>query len=209
MSDLMAWISLGMRHILDVRGLDHVLFLAALAAIFRPSDWRTVAWVITSFTVGHSITLALAVTGVVTLPGALIEFLIPVTIIATCVENLRYARRQRIAPSNPSSRDAWRRPVLAGAFGLVHGAGFANYLRALFIDRVALPLLGFNVGIELGQIVALGVIGLALLLLDRVFMLRPAPDGIRSWTGVRRRAVAVSVLIGAVASYWAVDRLPR
>lgn len=204
MSDLMAWVSLGMRHILDVRGLDHVLFLAALAAIFRPADWRAVAWVVTAFTVGHSITLALAVIGVLTLPGALIEFLIPVTIVATCVENLRHGWR-----GEPATGGAWRRPLLAGVFGLVHGAGFANYLRALFIDRVALPLLGFNIGIELGQVAALVVIGTVLVLLDRLLVLRSANDGTRAWAGVRRRAVTVSVMIGAVASYWAVDRLPR
>lgn len=209
MSDLTAWVSLGMRHILDWRGLDHVLFLAALAAVFRPADWRAVAWVVTAFTAGHSITLALAVTGVLALPSALIEFLIPVTIVATCAENLRHVRRPGRASGATSRDGAWRRPVLAGAFGLVHGAGFANYLRELFVDEVALPLLGFNVGIELGQLVALGVIGVLLVLLDGVLARRPRAGGAWGWEGVQRRAVAVSLTIGAVAGYWAIDRLPR
>lgn len=211
MSDLTAWMSLGMRHILDVRGLDHVLFLAALAAVFRVADWRAVGLVITAFTVGHSITLALAVTGVLALPATLIEFLIPVTIVATCADNLWYALRQRAASGTRATRAAagtWQRPLLAGVFGLVHGAGFANYLRALFVDDVALPLVGFNIGIELGQIVALAVIGTVLVFLDR--LLAPfAEDASGGWVSVQRRAVTVSVLIGAIAGYWAVDRMPR
>lgn len=202
MSDLMAWLTLGVRHILDPQGLDHVLFIAALAAIYRVADWRAVAWVITSFTVGHSITLALAVTGILALPASLIEFLIPVTIVATCVENVLHARR-------PEQRHGvWKRPLLAGVFGLVHGAGFANYLRELFVDDLALPLLGFNLGIELGQVVALVVIGLALALLDRVLARVTSRGDGRTWAAVRQRAVAVSVAIGGVAGYWATQRLP-
>ena len=83
MSELAAFAQLGFRHIVSIEAMDHILFLLALAAIYRPRDWRDALWVVTSFTVGHSITLALAVTGVVTLPTALIEFLIPVTIVAT------------------------------------------------------------------------------------------------------------------------------
>lgn len=202
MSDLIAWITLGVRHILDPRGLDHVLFLAALAAIYRPADWRAVAWVVTSFTVGHSITLALAATGVLALPAALVEFLIPVTIAATCVENLLHARRPTAA------HGPWKRPVLAGVFGLVHGAGFANYLREMFVDDVALPLIGFNLGVELGQVIALLVIGVALLALDRALAPRRSTGEARMQTGARRRLVAVSTSIGTVAGYWALVRLP-
>ena len=107
-------------------------------------------WVITAFTVGHSITLALAVTGTLRLPTALIEFLIPVTIVATGLENILVRRRER-APLGGGYR-----PVFAGVFGLVHGAGFANYLQSLFVGSIVVPLLGFNVGIELGQLVVLG-----------------------------------------------------
>src|SRR4051812_13915485 len=148
MSELATFIQLGFRHIVDVSAMDHILFLLALAAIYRFRDWRSALWVITAFTVGHSITLALAVTGVVRLPSAIIEFLIPVTIVATGIENL-------IASGRRQPRRGWYRALLAGMFGLVHGAGFANYLTALFVTKIALPLFGFNVGIELGQLVVL------------------------------------------------------
>ena len=100
-----------------------MLFLLALAAIYRGRDWRSAAWVVTAFTVGHSVTLALAVTGALSLPTPVIEFLIPVTIVATGIENL-LVRDRASAPWGGRYR-----PVFAGVFGLVHGAGFANYLR--------------------------------------------------------------------------------
>lgn len=207
MSDLGAFIQLGFGHIVSVEAMDHILFLVALAAIYRPRDWRDALWVVTSFTVGHSVTLALAVTGVVTLPTALIEFLIPVTIVATCIENLIVRDRLRTPLS-------WRyRPVLAAVFGLVHGAGFANYLRSLFMDQIALPLFGFNVGIEAGQVVVLLAAGLLLVMLDRA--LGAARRGVAAhapraagWTPLRMRAVGVSIVVGVIAARWAVERFP-
>ena len=149
MSEFLTFVQLGFRHITNLGAMDHILFLLALAAIYRARDWRSALWVVTAFTVGHSITLALAVTGAVVMPIALIEFLIPVTIVATCIENI-IVRDRAAAPLKGRYR-----PVFAAVFGLVHGAGFADYLRNLFVDRIALPLFGFNVGIELGQIVVL------------------------------------------------------
>ena len=151
MSELIAFVHLGFRHITDLAALDHMLFLLALAAIYRGRDWRDVLWVITAFTVGHSVTLALAVTGALRLPTPLIEFLIPVTILVTGLENILVRRRDR-APLGGGYR-----PVFAGVFGLVHGAGFANYLQSLFVGSIVVPLLGFNAGIELGQLVVLGL----------------------------------------------------
>ena len=88
MSEFLAFAGLGFRHIVNSAAADHVLFLLALAAIYRPRDWRDALWVVTAFTVGHSITLALAVTNTLALPTAWVEFLIPVTIVATGIENL-------------------------------------------------------------------------------------------------------------------------
>ena len=207
MSDLGAFIQLGFGHIVSVEAMDHILFLLALSAIYRPRDWRDALWVVTSFTVGHSITLALAVTGIVTLPTALIEFLIPVTIVATCAENLIVRDRERTPLT-------WRyRPVLAAVFGLVHGAGFANYLRSLFMDDIALPLFGFNVGIEAGQLVVLIAAGLLLMIVDRGFgaarrRLATHTPRFSGWTPLRMRAVSVSVAVGVIAARWAVERFP-
>ena len=200
MSDLATYIHLGFRHIIDVEAMDHILFLLALAAIYRLRDVRSALWVITAFTVGHSITLALAVTGVVRLPSSIIEFLIPVTIVATGIENLIVSARQR------AERRGWYRALLAGVFGLVHGAGFANYLSALFVTRIALPLFGFNVGIELGQVVVLAAAAALLTGIDHVIAWARLHGG--SWSAVRVRVVAVSLVVVAVASQWAIERNP-
>ena len=199
MSELFAFIQLGFRHITDLGAMDHILFLLALAAIYRPRDWRNALWVVTAFTVGHSITLGLAVTGAITLPMAIIEFLIPVTIVATCIENIIVADRER-APWHGRYR-----PVFAGVFGLVHGAGFANYLRDLFADRIALPLFGFNIGIEVGQVAVLAISALALVAADRfiAFVRRAGTD-----SALRVRVVTVSSLVLVVAARWAVERNP-
>jgi hypothetical protein len=199
MAELLTFLQLGFRHITDLDALDHILFLLALAAIYRPKDWRSTLWVVTAFTVGHSITLALAVTGTVRLPTRLIEFFIPVTIVATCIENIIVAERER-APLRGRYR-----PVFAGVFGLVHGAGFANYLRDLFVDRIAVPLFGFNIGIELGQVVVLCFAALALVTVDRVIALSRRTGG----SGVLRiRVVAISAIVLVVAARWAVERNP-
>jgi hypothetical protein len=200
MSELWSFAQLGVRHILDLDALDHVLFLVALAAIYRARDLRAVLWVVTAFTLGHSLTLALAVTGALELPSRLVEFLIPVTIVITGIENVIVSDRAR-APWGGRYR-----PVFAGVFGLVHGAGFATYLKALFVERIALPLLGFNLGIEVGQIVVLAAAASGLALIDvgiRASRLAPA-----RWPAVRVRAVSVSLLVIVVATQWAVERTP-
>lgn len=200
MSEFIAFAELGIRHIADVRGADHILFLMALAAIYRPRDWRDVLRVVTSFTIGHSIALALAVTGAIALPASLIEFLIPVTIVATCVENI-VVRDRRTAPWNGRYR-----PVVAGAFGLVHGAGFANYLTSLFVEQLAIPLAGFNLGLEIGQLAVLAVIALVLMALDRFIGLLRRPP---MWSSVLQvRVLVVSSLVAVVAGHWAYLRAP-
>lgn len=200
MSELLTFGRLGFHHITDPEALDHILFLLALAAIYRPRDWRDSLWVVTAFTVGHSITLALAVTRAVTLPTAWIEFLIPVTIVATGVENLIVRDRRRALWGGRY------RPVFAGVFGLVHGAGFANYLTSLFVDRIAVPLLGFNLGIELGQLVVLALAGVVLVALDRGFALMPLRA--RAPAPLRLRVITVSSLVTLIASRWAIARAP-
>lgn len=197
MNSLAAFVELGFRHIVSIEAADHILFLVALAAIYTSRDWREVLKVITAFTVGHSVTLALAATGILTLPDTLIEFLIPVTIVLTCLENLAF---RDIRPRSVRNL----RPLLAGIFGLVHGAGFANYLRNIFADGIALPLFGFNVGIELGQVVALFGIAVVLGLFD--VLLRGLKLNLA--TPHRIRVVTVSFSVLLVAGTWAIQRVP-
>lgn len=196
MGNFGSFVELGFRHITDVTALDHVLFLVALAAIYTRADWKAILWVVSAFTIGHSVTLALAVTGAVRLPAELIEFLIPATIVVTCAENL-FISRDRL-------RSAWHRPLLAGVFGLVHGAGFANYLRNIFPDQIGVPLFGFNVGIEAGQLTVLALLAIAFAAAD--WMIGKAGE-FRLPT-VRLRAIAVSSVVMVIAGVWAVQRSP-
>jgi hypothetical protein len=196
-SELLTYISLGFHHIRDFAAADHILFLLALAAVYRVSHWRPALGVITAFTVGHSLTLGLAVTGLLRFPTGLIELLIPVTIVLTCIENLRGLRR--------ADREE-RAPVRAGLaliFGLVHGAGFANYLNAMFMDRIALPLFGFNLGIEAGQllilVVAAGVFAVADYALAEIRRAGFQP--------FRLRVAAVSLVIAILASRMVFERV--
>jgi HupE/UreJ protein len=198
MSELRTFVQLGFHHITDPEALDHILFLLALAAIYRGRDWRDSLWVITAFTIGHSVTLALAVTGALRLPTPLIEFLIPLTIVVTGIENIAVRRRDR-APLGGRYR-----PGFAGVFGLIHGAGFANYLTSLFTGSIVLPLFGFNLGIELGQLVVLALAGVALALLDRLLALLRWPEA--SPSIFRLRVVAVSGIVVLVAARMAAAR---
>jgi hypothetical protein len=199
-SELSTFIQLGFRHIANPEAMDHILFLLALAAIYRGTDWRDSLWVITAFTLGHSITLALAVTGELRLPTPLIEFLIPLTIVATGIENIMIRNRAR-APLGGRYR-----PLFAGVFGLVHGAGFANYLQSLFVGSIALPLFGFNLGIELGQLLVLALSGLVLAGLDRLLAAARLPGGTPS--PYRLRVLAVSLVVVVAATQMAAARQP-
>jgi hydrogenase/urease accessory protein HupE len=199
-SELLTYVELGFRHITNLLGTDHILFLFALAAIYRLRDWRDVVWVVSAFTIGHSITLALAVNGTLHLPTPVIEFLIPVTIVATGIENIVVRDR---------ARTVWGvryRPVFAAMFGLVHGAGFANYLRSLFVERIAVPLFGFNIGIELGQLAVLVVTFAAFAAIDAVVAVARRRE--RAIPTLRLRALAVSFAVTIVAARWAAERYP-
>ena len=200
MSEFLGFLELGFRHILDPSGLDHVLFLIVLAVVYRTRDWRDALWVVSAFTIGHSVTLALSVTDKISVNQEFIEFLIPLTIVLTAAENLF------VRENASSTRGRRYRPLLAGAFGLVHGAGFAGYLKSLFLANIAIPLLGFNIGIELGQLVVLGLAGVTLAGFDRALGLLRAPGAAPS--AHRLRVLAVSVAIVVVAAEMAVTRRP-
>lgn len=200
MTEFATYFELGFRHIVGPEALDHILFLVALAALYRLRDVREVVWVVTAFTVGHSVTLALAVMKVVILPQPLIEFLIPATIVLAGLENI-------VAQMRGSGVHALRyRPLVAAAFGLVHGAGFANYLASMFVESIAVPLLGFNVGIEVGQLTVLAAIALALAVLDRLLALARRPAS--RWEVHPVRVVAVSLLVVAFGLHITMQRLP-
>jgi hypothetical protein len=155
MGDFSFYFGLGWEHIISADALDHQLFIAALAAIYLLKDWKQVLILVTAFTIGHSLTLALSVLDIFRLPSGLVEFLIPVTIVITAFSNLF----QRTF----TARSIRINYFLALFFGLIHGMGFANSIRFIMAEdqNLGWSLFGFNVGLEAGQIVV--VLGLLLL----------------------------------------------
>ncbi|SET81712.1 HupE/UreJ family protein [Hymenobacter actinosclerus] len=166
MSVFTTYLQLGFFHIFNLQAYDHLVFLLALCAPYVLRDWRRVVLLVTSFTVGHSLTLALATLDIVGYSPQLIETLIPVTIILTALLNLVRAGRATLRPAEPTATPAGGPLVLAlpnllaVGFGLIHGLGFSSYLRELLgrQSRPVLELLSFNVGVELGQLLIVGLI---------------------------------------------------
>ncbi|AFL83479.1 HupE / UreJ protein [Belliella baltica DSM 15883] len=152
MSQFQLYFELGYKHILDLKGFDHILFVIALCAIYLARDWKKILILVTAFTIGHSITLALATLNIVKVNSSLIEFLIPVTIAITALANVFKPR-----PSN--SRGIQINYIFAIFFGLIHGLGFSNYLRSLLGREASIfqPLLAFNIGLEVGQLAIVAI----------------------------------------------------
>ena len=148
MTSFELYFKLGLQHILDLQGFDHILFILSLCAVYVARDWVKILLLVTAFTLGHSLTLALATFEVVQIRSEVIEFLIPVTIAFTALLTL-------IKPKPNSGKGIQLNYLLALFFGLIHGLGFSNYLRSLLGKEASIwqPLLAFNVGLEIGQIV--------------------------------------------------------
>ena len=200
LTSIRSFLSLGFGHITAPGALDHILFLIVLAAIYRWTEWRQALVVVTAFTVGHSLTLAVALLRPDLLPSSgIVEFLIPLTIVATGIENLLTRGR------GEARVHTLRRASLAGGFGLVHGTGFAGYLSDLIPGAVGGPLLGFNIGLEIGQAAVLSLAFVALAALDAAIRVMLGARGAISF---RLRVVAVSLLVAAAGSAWAVERAP-
>lgn len=146
MQDFLFYLQLGWEHIISIDALDHQLFILALVAIFSFKDLKKVLILVTAFTIGHSFTLALSAFDVIRFPSNWVEFLIPCTIIFTALDNLIFSKNEeKLIKLNY---------FLALIFGLIHGMGFANSVRMMLAKEqsITLPLLGFNVGLEIGQI---------------------------------------------------------
>ncbi|MDA9272639.1 HupE/UreJ family protein [Flavobacteriaceae bacterium] len=142
----------GLSHILDLDGIDHLLFILAITVFFSLSQWRKLALLITAFTIGHSITFVLSVYDIFTLPRDIIEQLIPITIIVTCINNF-------IKVYKPTQINYQLLYTTVLIFGCIHGLAFSNFLKMAFFedDNLLASLVGFNIGIELGQLIIVGV----------------------------------------------------
>lgn len=156
MNQFQQYFKLGVQHILDLNGFDHILFILALCAIYLLRDWKKILILVAAFAVGHSIALTLAALRWVEINNGLIEFLIPVTISVTAFVNL-------LKPKPSGSSGIQINYLFALIFGLIHGLGFSSYLKILLANNGSLfePLLGFNMGLGVGQLVIVGVFLLA------------------------------------------------
>ena len=182
MGEFSLYFGLGREHILDyINGYDHILFVLALSAVYLVRDWRKILILVTAFTIGHSITLALATLEIISVKTELIEFLIPLTIFITAVSNL-FRKEESIDRKNVQINY-----IFALFFGLIHGMGFSNYLRALLgkSHSILSPLLAFNLGLELGQIIVVTIfLGISYILVDWLKVSR------RDWKMVLSSAIA-------------------
>ena len=153
MQDFWLYFNLGREHIADLSGYDHILFVTALCLRYVVQDWKKILILVTAFTIGHSITLALSVFNYVQVSTAWIEFLIPVTILLTAVANV-------FGSKGPQKSRVSLIYLLALFFGLIHGLGFSNYLKSLLgkNTNIVSELLAFNIGLEVGQLLIVAAI---------------------------------------------------
>ena len=203
-----AYTELGFDHILDPKGYDHILFVVALCAIYLIRDWKEILILVTAFTIGHSLTLALSSLKIVNISATLVETLIPITIFLTCMYNIWKARTLPAEPvaNNDGQNyldvlpinqlEAKNEKVMANyglalGFGLIHGLGFSNFFKAMLgrDESILMPLLSFNIGVELGQI----IIVMTTLLLSYVLV---------GLIGLRRKYYTIG--LSSIIAIWAV-----
>ncbi len=191
MDEIRFYFGMGWHHIMNWEALDHLLFITALSAIYILKDWKQVLILVTAFTIGHSLTLALSVLDIIRFPSAWVEFLIPCTIVVTAVSNLFQKKFK-----NKSIRINY---FLALVFGLIHGMGFANALRFMLAkdQNLFAGLFGFNIGLEVGQIVVVATI-----LLVSFMVMNFLKIGRRDWV------MFVSAAIFSLALEMTLQRVP-
>jgi len=191
MNDFKTYFLWGWDHIISLDALDHILFIAALAVIFRLAEWKQVLVLVTAFTIGHFITLWLSVLDLIRFSPEWVEFLIPLTIMITAIVNL----------FNISAR--WSIGLhygLALGFGLIHGMGYANAIRFSLMEEQSLgwSLFTFNLGLEIGQLFVV----LSILLLGGLVN-RFTKLSMRLWI------VVISLIILLLSLNMVVDRIPK
>lgn len=186
------FLKLGTEHILDPNGYDHILFIATLCALYLPEEWKKLFILVTAFTLGHTLTLALSSLNVLQINPALVELLIPVTIMLTGVFNMYTIQKSRYKSQNL----IWHYSM-ALIFGLIHGLGFSNYFKALMgnEESIVKPLFAFNLGVELGQLfIVIVVMSLAFIFINKFYIKR------KYWT------VTVSLLSILMSVYLLINK---
>lgn len=149
MDNFIFFLKEGLYHVLDWNAYDHILFLIALTVVYDFKNWKKILWLITLFTIGHTLTLILSAYKIVSVNSSWVEFLIPVTIIVTAIVNIFYAKNATKQTKTNTNL------FFALFFGLIHGLGFSSYFKMLIgsSSTKIIPLLEFALGIEIAQIV--------------------------------------------------------
>ncbi len=191
MNDLAFYFKEGWQHIISFNAIDHQLFIIALAAIYILKDWKKVLVLVTAFTIGHSLTLALSIFDVIRANEKWVEFLIPITIIITAIFNYFI--------KNFNKESLQLNYFFALFFGFIHGLGFANSIRFMLASnqKIGAGLLGFNLGLEAGQIVCVTIILLSAYLVINIAGLK------RTWW-----IYILSTITILWAVKFAVERIP-
>jgi hypothetical protein len=191
MKDFIFYFKIGWFHIMSMDATDHLFFIAVLAIIYSFADWRRVLILVTAFTLGHAITLFMSVLNLIILKSEMVEFLIPCTILVTAMVNL-FLKKEQLA----SHRIQYG---IALGFGLIHGLGYANYIRMILSadQQLVWGLLSFNLGLEAGQIVVVCLVLLTVWVSTRIH-----EKAHLQWV----RIVSVAVLLFALKL--AIERFP-
>lgn len=191
MQDFSFYFNIGWHHIISWDALDHLLFIAALSAIYVLKDWKQVLILVTAFTIGHSLTLILSTFDIIRFSSKWVEFLIPCTIVITAFTNLF---QKKFTP-----RSIRINYFLALSFGLIHGMGFANALRIMLAKDQSFvwDLLGFNLGLEAGQIVVVVSLLIFAAVIMNVFKVNR-----REWV------IFLSAAVFSLAIKMALERIP-
>ena len=165
MSQFWLYFNLGLQHVLDWQAYDHVLFITVLVAAYSFIEWKKILWLVTLFTIGHTLSLALSTFEVVIVSSELVEFLIPLTILLTAIYNLSKAGKKS---RNNKIQVLYFATIF---FGIIHGLGFSTYFKMISgsASNVALPLLEFALGIEAAQIIVVLAVLLISFLVQFVF----------------------------------------
>lgn len=161
MTSWLYYLKMGLDHITDVNGYDHILFIVALAVSKNLKEWKSLLLLVTAFTIGHSIALAIATFELIGVDSTLTEFLIPVTIVLTCIWNI-YQSSSALSKNKELEqppKQIKKELILIIFFGIIHGLGFSNYLRAMITssESIAETIFLFNVGLETGQVIILTI----------------------------------------------------
>lgn len=192
------YLQTGFEHIIDLNAYDHILFIIALCAIYQLSEWKKVAILATAFTIGHSVTLALAALDILSFPTAIVEFLIPVTIFITAIYNVLPKKKW----DNNVTKWLNLNYLLALVFGFIHGMGFSNFFKAMQFpgqeSELISQLLAFNIGVEIGQLLIVAFILITSFIAFNILKIKQ-----REWNlFISGAAAGVAIILMMETKFW-------